>query len=283
MASISRRRRNSSAGWRKSGPLGPGLRDCSTTPGPMRRRAGDRPWRSSGGASWQPRIRSTPGGHWADGSAYRRRGSDGGTPACPVYEVLVQQELEAPPDREVVALADRSGAIGQPPAYAGLPSRQTRGRARRGGGCCGGGRCPVAEPVRRPQSGLLSPCPFPPKCSPGTGRGRAPDGTAASGRAARRAAVAVLAGLGIVATVALLRSRRPPQVSIGHISRITAQPGSKSIPRFRLMVSSWPMPRAPPGRCGSTSISSQAVAPLPSLRASAGTSTGRAGLPTVPG
>ncbi len=161
-----------------------------------------------------------------------------------VYEVLVQQELEAPPDREVVALADRirrqSGSL---PAYAGptaapkrespperppviAPSAPAATAVAAAEVAAAEVAAPVAEAVPPPPESTPEPLPVPAEVlAPGPAVVERPTVPLRPRRAARRAAVAVLLGLGIVATAALLRTGRPAHVSFGRTSRITAQPG----------------------------------------------------------
>ena len=62
---ISQRPRSSSAGWTRSGPAWLATTHPPSTAWPGGRPTGATGWgRSSGGASWQRRIRSTPGWRW---------------------------------------------------------------------------------------------------------------------------------------------------------------------------------------------------------------------------
>ena len=147
-----------------------------------------------------------------------------------VYEVLLQQELEAPPDREVVALAERirqqsaQATDSRPapmPASSPVAARAASPPAER---VVESAAVPVAEPLSpraesppEPRPAEL-PTPRPPPVDQ-------PTMPARPRRAARRAAVAALIGLGLAAGVAVLRKGTPPGISIGRTSRITAQPG----------------------------------------------------------
>ena len=138
-----------------------------------------------------------------------------------VYEVLLQQELEAPPDRQVVALAERI-------------RQQSAAQATNDGPGTVPARAPAAPPpVELPAEGVaetatvsvaepLSPAKSLPQSRPVEryqtmpGRQR---------RAARRAAVAALIGLGLAAGAVVLRRGTPSGIATGRTSRITAQPG----------------------------------------------------------
>jgi Tol biopolymer transport system component/DNA-binding SARP family transcriptional activator len=112
-----------------------------------------------------------------------------------VHEVLVQQELEAPPDREVLALAE---AIRRQPAE----------RATNGG--------QSAEPAAVVVAQIPAPAPPPTyhPAAPGPPR-----------RVGRPVAVAALIAAGLGAGALVLRTPAPPEVRLGRISRISAQPG----------------------------------------------------------
>jgi Tol biopolymer transport system component/DNA-binding SARP family transcriptional activator len=127
-----------------------------------------------------------------------------------VYEVLIEQELEAPPDREVVALAQRIRDEWRP--------EDATIRA--------------AEPLSPPTDAL--PLPEIPALRPPDAARPPPDVArppipARQARGIRTAAVAGALGLGIVggalAAAAALRLEAPREIRIGHTSRITAQPG----------------------------------------------------------
>ena len=145
-----------------------------------------------------------------------------------VYEVLLQQELEAPPDREVVALAQRirqqsvdQGANGEPaavPATAPAPSPSV-------GRVAESAAMPVAEPLP-PPSESLSESPLAEISIPRPPPVERPAIPARPRRAARRATGAALLGLGLAAGAAvLLRNGAPGEIRIGRTGRITAQPG----------------------------------------------------------
>ena len=169
-----------------------------------------------------------------------------------VYEVLVQQELEAPPDHAVVALAAKIrrqsaafAAVAVPasaPAPAAVSPRDPI--------------VPLVEPPQPPPADLpLPPAPPLPSASPASTSPApitvsapiSPEPTAAPApatpaapatspaadtkplqRPSRRlrwaVGIAALAGL-TLAAAALLRTRAPHELRIGRITRITAQPG----------------------------------------------------------
>ena len=141
-----------------------------------------------------------------------------------VYEVLLQQELEAPPDRDVVALADRirqlaatsSASAGPPPTPVERPAQAAPEVA----------ASTVAEPLPPPPPPASIPelpaeiqvPQWPPK-----GHATAP---APSRRVVRRAAVVALIAVGLAAAAAaVLRKGTPPGIRLGRTSRVTAQPG----------------------------------------------------------
>ena len=156
--SMSRTRRSSSAGWRRSG------RSWRATTAPRSSSWPGAP--PSAATGWGRRVvaearRPGPaqraGGDRADGSARLRRRPGAALQHARVYEVLVQQELEAPPDREVVALAERIRVQG---GAVSVPRRLLR-RSRRGPvaspGCRGRGRTELASRPRGadpPRGGL---------------------------------------------------------------------------------------------------------------------------------
>ena len=205
-----------------------------------------------------------------------------------VYEVLLQQALEAPPDREVVALAERirqqsvEQANGEPAMRAAAavlslsaerPVERVAERA----------AVPVAEPLPPPSESLPE-SPLAEISIPRPPPVEHPSIPPQPRRAARRAAVAALVGLGARgrcrgAAYGRLRARSASAAPAGS----PPSPGWRSIPRSRPTASSWPMPRARAAGCESMSGSWPAVAPSPSPRASPATSTGRAGPPTEPG
>ena len=140
-----------------------------------------------------------------------------------VYEVLLQQELEAPPDREVVALAERirqqsaaqstDGGPAASPAVERPEERAVESAA-----------VPVAEPLSPPAESHPEPRPaeLPTPRPPPVDHPTMP---ARRRRAARRAVVVGLVGLGVAAGAAVLRNGASREISIGRTGRITAQPG----------------------------------------------------------
>ena len=112
-----------------------------------------------------------------------------------VYEVLLEQELGAPPDREVVALADRIREDRGPAAQAAAP----------------------VEPPAVPSAPAEPPQPLAPSLPP-----ESPTSTpVAVGRLAALAAAVVL----VVAGGVMMLRPRLREIRMGHTSRITAQPG----------------------------------------------------------
>ena len=112
-----------------------------------------------------------------------------------VYEVLLEQELEAPPDQAVVALAERirtqmastvADAEPPPPSVREPPA--------------------PASPAPRPQTDLPMPQP-------------------AARRATRRWVLAACAAVALAAGAALLRPGAPRELRAGRITRVTGQPG----------------------------------------------------------
>jgi Tol biopolymer transport system component/DNA-binding SARP family transcriptional activator len=145
-----------------------------------------------------------------------------------VYEVLVHQELEAPPDHAVVALAAKirrqSAAVAAPEIPAAIPAS-----------------VPVPSSPSPPPPPTVSPASISPEPTTTPAVATAPAATTvpvaataplAGNEPVRRPSrrlgwavgIAALAGL-TLAAVALLRPREPWQLRIGRISRITAQPG----------------------------------------------------------
>ncbi len=114
-----------------------------------------------------------------------------------VYEVLLQEELDAPPDRQVVALAERIRERGAVPVTDGAGPAEPR--------------------PRHPES------PTPEPAGPAA---VASDGLAqaAPSRRGRRTGLVALIGLVVAGGVMLLRTS-PRELRMGHTSRITAQPG----------------------------------------------------------
>ena len=128
-----------------------------------------------------------------------------------VYEVLLLQELEAPPDAEVVALADR---IREQVAAPATPAREEPPAAV-------AEMLPASTPVVPPPSTFESTQTPPVPTEPPATRKEAP-------RPARSRwwlLAAGMAGAALVGAGSLLRSRAPPPLLVGRISRITAEPG----------------------------------------------------------
>jgi Tol biopolymer transport system component/DNA-binding SARP family transcriptional activator len=118
-----------------------------------------------------------------------------------VYEVLLQQELDAPPDREVVAFAQRI-------------REQVAGPVTVGGGTA----TPAPIAVAELPATVGPPAVLPASAEPPSPRAESPP------RAARRAALAVVAVLVVAGGVSVLRPA-PREMRMGRTSRITAQPG----------------------------------------------------------
>jgi Tol biopolymer transport system component/DNA-binding SARP family transcriptional activator len=148
-----------------------------------------------------------------------------------VYEVLLEQELEAPPDVEVVALAAR---IREQPAATAAPAGPPE-PAR---------SAPVAPPKPAAAAPTREPTPTAAKAAASSSRPSAPVETAPEAAAVassdvsppRREAVrphrrrwllpaAVLAGVALAGGAALYRSSGPVPLHVGRISRLTAEPG----------------------------------------------------------
>jgi Tol biopolymer transport system component/DNA-binding SARP family transcriptional activator len=104
-----------------------------------------------------------------------------------VHEALVHQELEASPDREVLALAER---IRQQPA-----ARATNGRLAAESAVVASASRPAETPPARPR------------------------------RADRRAAVAALFAAGLVGGALVLHTPAPREIRLGRTSRVSAEPG----------------------------------------------------------
>ena len=130
-----------------------------------------------------------------------------------VYEVLLQQELEAEPDRDVVALAERIRQRAAAPAVVPEPLP------------------PQPAAVAASPAEILAPTPQPPEqssvgirshLSPPSDRPSVPSRPRP---AWRRAAVVALAGIGLAAGAWVLRRAPPTGIHFGRTSRITAEPG----------------------------------------------------------
>ena len=158
-----------------------------------------------------------------------------------VYEVLLQQELEAPPDREVVAFAERirqraTATDGGATAPAASPARAA---------------APPAPAERSAEASVESPVPAPavPAAEPPPAAASAPEPTLAipsprpepsdhsadlprARRPWRRGAVVALVGIGLAAAAAVLRKAPPPAIELGRTSRITAEPGLEVHPNL---------------------------------------------------
>lgn len=120
-----------------------------------------------------------------------------------VYEALLQQELEAPPDRAVVALAERIRR-----QSASLPTLVQ------------------SDPEPQPAaSGAEAPQPVEAPRPPAS----APTRKVSSPVSRRAAAIASLA-LGLAAGAALLRPSPHREIRLGHTSRVTAEPGLELYP-----------------------------------------------------
>jgi Tol biopolymer transport system component/DNA-binding SARP family transcriptional activator len=151
-----------------------------------------------------------------------------------VYEVLLQQELESPPDREVVALAQR---IRQQPAAqatnggAAVPARAPEPAvsaveprpAAPAESVVERAAVPIAEPL--PPAASLPKSPPTELPAPRPSAVEHPAAPTRPWRASRRAAVAGFVGLGLAAGAAMLRREPLPEIHLGRTGRITAQPG----------------------------------------------------------
>jgi Tol biopolymer transport system component len=144
-----------------------------------------------------------------------------------VYEVLLQQELEAPPDRDVVALADKIRSQSAPAPGPGVES----------------GPAP-ATPAPVPTSADVAvAAPVVPAAVPAAPQVRdavlgPPSAAAAVSMPARsrrtllRVGLLTAAALALAAGVAALRRTSPPAIVLGRTSRITAEPGLEIHPRL---------------------------------------------------
>ena len=144
-----------------------------------------------------------------------------------VHEVLLQQELDAPPDREVVALAasirqQTAAAMSQVPvaaprlAPAAVPEPAS---------------APEPEPAPAPETAPAPAAVLEPPASPATppAIARAPPEPHASRRmrttTARSAAVAALVVLLVAGGFAMFHAGRPDRLRVGRTSRVTGQAG----------------------------------------------------------
>jgi Tol biopolymer transport system component/DNA-binding SARP family transcriptional activator len=151
-----------------------------------------------------------------------------------VYEVLLQQELEAPPDVEVVALAarirDQASQAGPPPVSAPLtvpaPSAVPTPVPTPAPAALTAPDEPVPEPAPAPAA-VFTPAPPLPEPAPASVRSESASALPRGARSGTRwwlLAAAGLAGL-MLAGAALLRSGAPQSLHIGRVSRLTAEPG----------------------------------------------------------
>ena len=192
-----------------------------------------------------------PGGDRPDGGAGRRRVTDAAAlHHARVYEVLMEQELEAPPDALVVALATRireqsASAVAAPAPSAapqtpipGTESCRSGARARGERPAWAGGRRRAGfgraesrtNACRRPRGAPDAPCrpvraPVPRPGISAKLRFRGPPRCRSEGLALVGPGVAGLAGITLAAAAALYRSAAPPALRIGRVSRLTAEPG----------------------------------------------------------
>jgi len=169
-----------------------------------------------------------------------------------VYEVLLEQELEAPPDVEVVALAARireqsgpaaapvgapepaRGAPAAPPrpataAATGEPSAQPASDGDSSSVPSAAGEAtpdPIAGRIKAP-SEPVAPAAPPGFTSAVASSGLPPPHPEAARPLRRRwlIAAAVLVGLALAGGAALYRSAGPAPLRVGRISRLTAEPG----------------------------------------------------------
>ena len=167
--STSRRRRSSSAGWRRSGPAWRGTMRPPSSAGRRAAERGDGP----GAVEWWRKLAAQDplNARVAIGLMEALVATGDRTAALQharVHEALLHQELEAPPDREVLALAEairrqpverrRGGATAGRPARRQLaaraadtpPDRAERARRRSGGRLVDPGSCAAA--LRAPGS-----------------------------------------------------------------------------------------------------------------------------------
>jgi Tol biopolymer transport system component/DNA-binding SARP family transcriptional activator len=112
-----------------------------------------------------------------------------------VHEALLNQELEAAPDREVVALAERIRRQAAPQATNDGPIAETAAVA----------AVPIPDLQAQPADSPSAPAP--PR------------------RTARRAAVAALIAVGLAVGAAVLRTPASLEIRLGRTSRVSAQPG----------------------------------------------------------
>jgi Tol biopolymer transport system component/DNA-binding SARP family transcriptional activator len=151
-----------------------------------------------------------------------------------VHEVLLQQELDAAPDREVVALAERIRREALPQGGNGGPAGLSSVLPRPEQSAAEIPPAPVAlgatAPAPGPPSQLIdSPPPAVEVSAPTPLRTKLAPRTATPARTARTAAIAgaLIVGIagGAIASAAVLRLHAAPEVHITHNSRMTGQPG----------------------------------------------------------
>ncbi len=149
-----------------------------------------------------------------------------------VYEVLLEQELEAPPDQAVVALAERIrtqmvNTAAEPQAIAESPPADLHADTP-----------PPASPADTPPLDLPAdtwspppveaeapPASVPAALVPAAPAPRPPKPHLASPRSARRWVLAGFAAIVLAGGAALLRPGPPRELHAGRISRVTGQPG----------------------------------------------------------
>jgi Tol biopolymer transport system component/DNA-binding SARP family transcriptional activator len=147
-----------------------------------------------------------------------------------VYEVLLQQELEAPPDRDVVALAERirQKVAESPPAGPAFGSSVAAGYVATPAAVAS----PTADGVPTPETRAAPPPspssttgPFPPP-QPIAQPIPAPAAVAPQPRRAWRPAVLVgLVAVALFAGAGVLLRSPAPDIQLGRVSRLTAEPG----------------------------------------------------------